>query len=106
MYLRKWQGDVFVRTLRFARPEPAPGEQFTVAPFEAPLELRGPASERYVEASVDPLFRTAAGHFPRTASVTVPAEIAGSYKSEALFVRIVHRASARIEGRYQLLKSL
>lgn len=106
MYLRKWQGDAFVRMLRFARPDPSPAGGFTVVPLETRLELEGPAPERYVEASVDPLFRTAAGHFPTSTSVAIPAEIAGSYRSEALFVRILHRASARVEGRYQLLKSL
>lgn len=106
IYLRKWQGDALVRMLRFARPDPSPRGEFTVVPFKTQLELEGPAPERYVEASVDPLFRTAAGHFPTTPTVAIPAEIARSYRSEALYVRIVHRASARVEGRYQLLKSL
>lgn len=106
MYHRKWHGDAFVRMLRFARPDPPPREPFEIRPFGTAIELKGPAPERVVEASVDPLFRTAAGHFPKSMTVNVPAEIADSYRSQALFLRIVHRASARIEERYQLVKSL
>lgn len=105
-YHKKWHGAGVRKMLRHARHEPRMQVAFTEGAFDQPIAVPDAGEEYLVEASTDPWFRTAAGHFPRGSAVTVPGEIAASLGSAPLFVRIVHRPSLRICGRYKLAKPL
>jgi N-acetylglucosaminyl-diphospho-decaprenol L-rhamnosyltransferase len=88
-YLAKWNGP-FVASLvkRVERPL-APVE---AEPLSGPLILD--RDDVVIEASPLPTFATAAGHFPRTRSVTLPPEVLASFAGEAIWLRVVDRTTA------------
>lgn len=55
-----------------------------------------------VEASPLPTFATAAGHFPRTGEVSLPAEVRESLGSVQFYLRVVERATARVLATYRI----
>lgn len=95
VYLAKWNGP-FVAMLneRFARPA-------TVVPatlLDGPLELN--REDVVVEASPLATFATAAGHFPRSRRVVLPAEVLASFRGSAIYLRVIEKASGRVTGTY------
>ncbi|PYQ27360.1 MAG: hypothetical protein DMF56_20640 [Acidobacteria bacterium] len=84
LYLEKWSGPIATQLLeRLER----------VPQVDEPCRLDGPISvERehvVIEVSPLPTFATAAGHFPRTSVVELPAEIRQSVRDQPLYYRIV-----------------
>jgi len=49
-----------------------------------------------VEASPEQDFETAAGHFPKTWPIAVPAEVLAAYRGPALYLRVVDRSTAEV----------
>lgn len=96
-YLEKWNGPFLARALKgLERPMPT-GEP---PPWNGPIRL---ADLRVVvEASPLPSFATAAGHFPRSLSVDIPAEVRDSVGSTPLYVRVVARDTAAILATYKI----
>jgi len=83
-YLEKWSGPFAARLLK--RLERAPH-------VPEPLRLQGPIvledTNVLVEVSPLPTFATAAGHFPRTNRVDLPAEVWTSSGAQPLYYRVV-----------------
>ena len=88
-YLRKW-GGAFWKGFELKAPLPARGERV------AEGRVRGALAEIVVEASPLPDFDTAAGHFPQTWPVALPAEVVAAYRSPELYIRVVDRRTARV----------
>lgn len=97
-YLEKWNGPFLARALkRLERPVHADEP----SPLNGPIPL---ADERVVvEASPLATFATAAGHFPRTPSVELPAEVLESAGGTPLYVRVVARDTARVLATYKII---
>ena len=90
-YFLKWYGRVAVGTLRMIeRAQPDPRYPVCGPTWELPRP------GLVVEASPLASFATAAGHFPKTAAVSVPAEVWESYRAEALYLRAVEPESGRV----------
>jgi GT2 family glycosyltransferase len=69
------------------------------------IAVPSPPGEFVVEASPLESFDTAAGHFPESGEIRLPAEIWESFHGEALFVRVVEAATGREVSRGALRKS-
>ena len=90
-YFLKWYGRAAVGALRMIeRAQPVPGYPVCGPAWELPRP------GLVVEASPLASFATAAGHFPKTAAVRVPAEVWESYRAEALYLRAVEPESGRV----------
>jgi GT2 family glycosyltransferase len=93
-YLEKWSGPFatrFVKTLeRAAVPENAFADD----------DIFIDRDDVVVEASPVPSFDAAAGLFPRARHVAIPPDVWSSYRGEALYVRVVARASGVVLARY------
>ena len=90
-FLAKWFGPAVAAMLqRVERPLPAPS-----LPQLETLDVADPARVA-VEASPLPSFVTAAGHFPDSRSVAVPAAVWDAYRGDALYLRVVERDTARV----------
>jgi N-acetylglucosaminyl-diphospho-decaprenol L-rhamnosyltransferase len=103
-YLEKWNGPWAASMLR----------RFTVAAAASAAEPK-PAAEAAAATSFNPEdvvfeaspladFATAAGHFPRTTHLDVPAEVWESLRDPALYFRVVVRATGEVlasHGRYR-----
>lgn len=97
-YLEKWNGPFVARTLkRLERP--------IVADDAPEAELVLPRLEDVVvEASPLATFETAAGCFPRERTVALPAEVRGSFRGGALYLRAVDRRSGEVLARVRAVK--
>ena len=84
LYLEKWTGPIATQILK--RLERAPH-------VNEPRRVEGPITvdrdNAVIEVSPLPTFATAAGHFPRTNVVELPAEIRQSVREQPLYFRIV-----------------
>jgi GT2 family glycosyltransferase len=90
-YLEKWNGRLVARVLKKleeGRPD-QPAER-----IDGRIEV--PRGDFVVEASPLSTFTTAAGYFPTSRSVDVPAEAWSTYRADRLYLRLVDRASARV----------
>lgn len=97
-YLEKWNGPFAARVMkRLERPLPA----VALSPWPGRIELD--RDDVVVEVSPLASFTTAAGHFPRQRTVVIPAEVLSSVRSEALYARVVERASGRSLGAWRVL---
>jgi N-acetylglucosaminyl-diphospho-decaprenol L-rhamnosyltransferase len=95
-YFEKWNGPFVARFLkRLERPA------LSGAPAPSPAR-RG---EYLIEASPLKSFETAAGHFASTAGIELPAEVWDSYRGNALYLRVIERATARVVGAFVRYKS-
>jgi GT2 family glycosyltransferase len=95
-YLEKWNGPFVARTLkRLEKP----------MHVESPPTLQGALQcerdDLVIEASPLPTFATAAGHFPRQRSVTLPAEVQASMRAP-FYVRAVVRATGEVLATYTI----
>jgi N-acetylglucosaminyl-diphospho-decaprenol L-rhamnosyltransferase len=99
-YLAKWHGRATARFLKaIERPRVAGLPQR----LDSAIPL--PHGDVLVEASPLASFETAAGHFPSSSSVDVPAEVWSSYRSEVLFLRVVGRKSRQVLATYARYRS-
>jgi GT2 family glycosyltransferase len=95
-YLEKWNGPFAARFLKkLERPLAVPEPPL----LEGPLELD--RDDTVVEISPLASFTTAAGHFPETHRVEVPAEIRASARGP-LYIRSVVRATGDVLGTYRI----
>ena len=69
------------------------------------ISIPGAPELHVVEVSPLASFDTAAGHFPDSARVRLPAEIWESFRGPGLFVRVVEASTDREISRGMLLKS-
>ncbi len=58
------------------------------------------SAETLVEASPLPSFETAAGHFPKSFPIALPAEVWDAYRAPELWLRVVDRRTGEILDRY------
>ncbi len=97
-YFEKWYGRVPAKAvLRLARDNG----------HEEPPSLDGPIAvpaDAVIEASPLRSFTTAAGHFPRTQTVELPAEVWRSYQDRILYLRTVRRSDARVLSTWALYR--
>ena len=99
-YLQKWSGKL---TARFLKALERPLAASATASSYAAIEL--PHSEVIIEASPLPSFWTAAGHFPRAASVEIPAEVWSAYRAEVLYLRVLDRRTGHVLANYVRYRS-
>jgi N-acetylglucosaminyl-diphospho-decaprenol L-rhamnosyltransferase len=95
-YLEKWNGPFVARLLKRLERPALKGAQ---APSPA---QRG---DFVIEASPLESFEMAAGHFASTTDVELPAEVWDSYRGNALYLRVIERATARVVGTFVRYKS-
>jgi len=97
-YLEKWNGPFAARALkRFERP--------VEGPKPAAAELRLESTDGVVvEASPLPTFDTAAGHLPDERTVSLPAEVLGSFRGEDIYMRAVRRRSGEVLATVRAVK--
>lgn len=93
LFFDKWYGRAIPRLIAsLGRPSATVGA----------AELKGPLAvtpgKVLIEASPLAGFSTAAGHFPRSASVEVPQEVWEAYRAPVLYLRAVDLASGHISG--------
>jgi GT2 family glycosyltransferase len=99
-YLAKWHGRAAARLLKaIERPRVAG------IPQRLDSAIALPHRDLLVEASPLASFETAAGHFPTSSTVDVPAEVWSCYRSEALFLRVVDRKSRQVLATYARYRS-
>ncbi|HSP14462.1 MAG TPA: glycosyltransferase family 2 protein [Thermoanaerobaculia bacterium] len=99
-YLAKWHGGTMARLLKtMERP------RMVTLPARLDSAIALPARDVVVEASPLASFETAAGHFPAGSSADVPAEVWDSYRSEALFLRVVDRKTRAVLATYARYRS-
>lgn len=94
-YLEKWSGKVVAKWIKSLERQVTP-------PAAQPLtdDIRIDRPNVLIEASPLASFETTAGHFPRGARVAIPTEVWQSYQGQALYLRVVDRASARVIATY------
>ena len=97
-YLEKWNGPFVARLLKRME-HPSPG-----APRH-PLPAAAGRGDYLIEASPLESFETAAGHFATKMDVELPAEVWDSYRGNALYLRLIERATARVVGTFVRYKS-
>lgn len=90
-YFGKWYGAGIYRVLKAVERTP-PAANYERCP--EPLNLPGPGL--VVEASPLATFDPAAGFFPSSTSLRLPAEVWEAYRGEMLYLRAVDPASARV----------
>jgi GT2 family glycosyltransferase len=95
-YLEKWIGPLAARVLKNVERALPPRE---ATPVEGAIELD--RDDVVVEASPLASFATAAGHFPKSRSVSIPADVRGSMTGD-LFVRVVVRTTGQVVGTYRI----
>jgi GT2 family glycosyltransferase len=96
-YLEKWNGPFVARLLkRLERPA-----RLSVAPAPPPAGT----GDFVIEASPLESFETAAGHFATKTDVELPPEVWDSYRGNALYLRVIERATARVVGAFVRYKS-
>jgi N-acetylglucosaminyl-diphospho-decaprenol L-rhamnosyltransferase len=96
-YLAKWNGPFVASVLkRIERPLP----DIDAGPLVASLALDH--DDVLIEASPLASFATAAGHFPRSRRVALPADVLESFTGEAIYLRVIERSSARVLATYAL----
>lgn len=105
-YLRKWEGDGFVRLMKWIGRESTSDAEFGSREPDEPLMLTGNPLHYLIEVSPDPDFRSAAGHFSRETSVKVPAECWESYRAQTLFLRVVEKAGGAAVSVWRLTKTV
>ncbi len=99
-YLRKWHGAAIAGALkRLERPRTTP------LPPRLDSAIPLPHGGVVVEASPLASFETAAGHFPAAGNTDVPAEVWQTYRSEALFLRVIDRRTFRVLATYARYRS-
>lgn len=104
-YMAKWHGapakllELLDRGSDLPQPRSSP-----LSPSDG-IAIPPPPEGHVVEVSPLESFDTAAGHFPATAEVRLPAEIWGGFRGAGLFVRVVETSSGREISRGLLLKS-
>ncbi len=99
-YLAKWHGAAVARLVkRLERPRVTP----IAPPAEGPIAL--PHPQVIVEASPLASFETAAGHFPASGEVDVPADVWSSYRSDTLCLRVIDRTTFRVLATYSRYRS-
>ena len=90
-YFSKWYGEGLYRALKsFERVPAQPDHPRCTEPVELP------ADGLLVEASPLPSFDQAAGSFPASRSLVLPPDVANAYRGDALYLRAVDTASARV----------
>ncbi|HJT17951.1 MAG TPA: glycosyltransferase family 2 protein, partial [Thermoanaerobaculia bacterium] len=89
-YLAKWGG---AATAQFIKSIERPRE--TVQP-NAANEIVVDRDGLLIEASPLPSFDTAAGHFPKSRSVTIPDDVWRAYRSNVLYLRVIEADTARV----------
>lgn len=95
-YLEKWNGPFVARTLK-SMERPAP----VVDALPVRLPLRIERDDLVIEASPLPTFATAAGHFPVSREIDVPADILATLTGD-LYLRVVVRDSGVVLGTYKI----
>ncbi|MBK5258345.1 MAG: glycosyltransferase [Thermoanaerobaculia bacterium] len=93
LYFEKWYGSAVPRLIASLG---RPSTSVRAADLKGPLAVS--PGEVLIEASPLAGFSTAAGHFPRSASVEVPQEVWEAYRAPVLYLRSVELASGRIAG--------
>jgi GT2 family glycosyltransferase len=97
-YLEKWNGPFVARMLkRLERPSPGASRH--------PPPAAAGRGDYLIEASPLESFETAAGHFAAAADVELPPEVWDSYRGNALYLRVIERATARVVGTFIRYKS-
>ncbi|MGZ8796936.1 MAG: glycosyltransferase [Thermoanaerobaculia bacterium] len=99
-YLTKWHGAQIAQMVKALE---RPRKPTAAARAEGPVTL--PDGNLLVEASPLSSFDTAAGHFPRQASIDVPPEVRASYRSDVLYLRAIDRESRRVLTRWARYRS-
>src|SRR5262249_35742366 len=94
-YLEKWIGKRIAGWIKGLERAATPA---AAEPWTGAITL--PRSDVVLGASAPASFESAAGHFPDRARIDVPAGVWQSYLGEALYVRVVDRASARVLATY------
>jgi GT2 family glycosyltransferase len=99
-YLEKWNGPFLARAIkRFERRfEPLPADR-----LEGPLVID--REGLLVEASPLPAFETAAGHFPESGAIDIPASIWEAFRGNVLHVRTVERQTGKVLASYARYRS-
>lgn len=90
-YLAKWNGP-FVASLlkRIERPLPS----LAAVPTTGVIELD--RDDVVIEASPTPDFATAAGHLPRTRTISLPPDVLAAYAGDAIWLRVIERATGHV----------
>ena len=90
-YFAKWNGPFVARFIRrFQRPPIV--SRFE--PFPGVIELD--RENVVIEVSPLPTFETAAGHFPSSRTVELPAEVLASLRHDRVYIRVVDRRSGDV----------
>ncbi|HEY5610318.1 MAG TPA: glycosyltransferase family 2 protein [Thermoanaerobaculia bacterium] len=92
-YLRKWEGDGFIRLMRWLGSGDRASLPTALLGPDDPLTLPGTPSDYLVEVSPEGRFSSAAGHFPVARSVHIPGESWKTYRAGELFARVVEKTS-------------
>jgi GT2 family glycosyltransferase len=87
-YLRKWGGAFWKRLCRTGTP--------ACPPLPEDRQECLSCTELLVEASPLPNFETAAGHFPKTWPIALPAEVIAAYRGPELYLRVVNRKTGDV----------
>ena len=91
-YREKWGG-------RWIKSIERPRVPMTFEPLEGDIAVV--QSGLMVEASPVPSFETAAGHFPASSTVAIPADVRSAYRGAELFLRVIDTATARVLRGYR-----
>jgi N-acetylglucosaminyl-diphospho-decaprenol L-rhamnosyltransferase len=99
-YLAKWHGRTVARFVKaVARP------RHTIAAERIDGAIVLPAGDFVIEASPLSSFDTAAGHFPASGRVDVPAEVWSAYRDDVLYLRVIARGTLDVIATYARYKS-
>ena len=95
-YLEKWNGPLVARTLkRIERPASYEDAELIQLP------LRIDREDVVIEASPLPTFATAAGHFPVSREIRIPADVLAARTGD-LYLRVVVRDTGAVLGTYKI----
>ncbi len=94
-YLTKWNGALVTRILKRIE---RPAKSVSAETLESAIPVDRP--NVIIEASPLPSFDTAAGHFPKESSISIPPEVWQAYRSEKLYLRVVDRDSGAVLRTY------
>jgi N-acetylglucosaminyl-diphospho-decaprenol L-rhamnosyltransferase len=89
-YLAKWSG---VRAARLIKSIEKPRGGVRGEPVDTIAVDR---DGLVIEASPLPAFETAAGHFPKSRSVSVPGDVWQAYRGDVLYLRVIEADTARV----------
>jgi len=102
-YHLKWGSGLFYRATKPWR-GPERSAVFEDRDPGIAIPLPGPPSSLLAEASPLASFRSAAGAFPSSSSLLLPADVWESYKGSELFLRIVNLESLKPVAHYRFVK--